>query len=401
MMLKYELIKIFSKRLNRLVLVATMVIAIVSACLAIGSINYADKEGENHTGITASRLLAEDQNQWKGELTPEIISEIVNDYKDLSEKYSGDIPNTEWGKSVQSYYDIIDFVVDVLTPDSEWNEGVLYQLTDEQLGDIYTIYQDNMQKMAEEYGTTPEKENYLERIYEKLELPITYEGRDAWDTMTMYAQTYVLLLAVVIGFLASGIFSAEFRSGTEEVFFASRYGRSKAIKNKILAGVIMGTIVYWIGAGLLSLISFVVMGTSGFSTPYQLADPYSIYIMSYGEYYLLILAAGYVAAMFCMGLVMLVTVKMHTPNLAVSIPFVLLCLMPFVERALPSFAAFFNWLPTILSNILGSVRTPILFQVGSVVFRQIPLLMILYSGLFIILLPVIYRIYSRHGIKKK
>ena len=102
--------------------------------------------------------------------------------------------------------------------------------------------------------------------------------------MTMYAQTYVLLLAVVIGFLTAGIFSAEFRPGAEDIFFASKYGRSKAVKNKILAGVLVATIVYWVGVSILSLIAFSVMGTSGFFTPYQIDDPYSIYILKFVEY---------------------------------------------------------------------------------------------------------------------
>lgn len=157
--------------------------------------------------------------------------------------------------------------------------------------------------------------------------------------MTMYAQTYVLLMAVIIGFLVAGIFSGEFRPGTEDVF-ATKYGRSKAIKNKIIAGIFVSTVIYWIGVGILSLISFAVMGTSGFFTPYQIDDPYSIYVMTYGEYYLLILVGGYIATMFCAALTMLVTVKMHTPNLAVCIPFFLLCMIPFIARVLPAFDAF-------------------------------------------------------------
>ena len=141
------------------------------------------------------------------------------------------------GKTVQSYYDIYSFVIGVLTRDSEWNEGAVYQLSDEQLQDIYTIYQDNMKKMAEEYGTTPEKRSYLENVYKKIEIPFTFEAKGSWATMTMYAQTYVLLMAVIIGFLVAGIFSGEFRPGTEDVFFATKYGNSKAIKNKIIAGI--------------------------------------------------------------------------------------------------------------------------------------------------------------------
>ena len=37
-----------------------------------------------------------------------------------------------------------------MTPDSMWDESVIYQLTDEQTGEIYEIYRENMSKMAEE-----------------------------------------------------------------------------------------------------------------------------------------------------------------------------------------------------------------------------------------------------------
>ncbi len=400
-MLKFELKKIFSKRINQVLLAAVLVVTIIYSGMAIGSMSYTDEEGQDHTGIEAGRLLAEDKNQWKGDLTPETISQVIKEYKELSAKYPDGIPDTEYGKSVQSYYDIYDFVIGIMTPDSEWNESVVYQLSDEQLQDIYTIYQDNMKKMAEEYGTTPEKRGYLESIYEKIEIPLTFEAKDSWDTMTMYAQTYVLLMAVIIGFLVAGIFSGEFRPGTEDVFLAAKYGRSKAIKNKIIAGILVSTVVYWIGVGILSFISFAVMGTSGFFTPYQIDDPYSIYVMTYGEYYLLILVSGYIATMFCAALTMLVTVKMHTPNLAVCIPFFLLCMMPFIARVLPAFDAFFNLLPTVLTNIFNAVRTPNLLQIGPFVFRQILFLMVLYIVLFIVLLPFIYRSYSRYGLKRK
>ncbi len=95
---------------------------------------------------------------------------MINDYKTLSAKYQDKIPNTEYGKTVQSYYDIYSFVIGVLTPDSEWNEGAVYQLSDEQLQDIYTIYQDNMKKMAKVLNNT-EKRSYLENVYKKIEIP--------------------------------------------------------------------------------------------------------------------------------------------------------------------------------------------------------------------------------------
>lgn len=104
MMFKYELKKIFSKRVNQVLLAAVLVVTIIYSGMAIGSMRYVDEEGQNHTGIESGRLLAENINQWKGELTAEKISEVINDYKTISAKYPDEIPNTEYGKTVQSYY---------------------------------------------------------------------------------------------------------------------------------------------------------------------------------------------------------------------------------------------------------------------------------------------------------
>lgn len=168
---------------------------------------------------------------------------------------------------------------------------------------------------------------------------------------------------------------------------------------KKIAGVLMTTAVYWIGMGILSLISFGIMGMSGFSTPVQIWESYSIYIMTYGEYYLLMLVCGYIASLFCASLTMLVTVKMHTAGVAVCIPFFLLCMMPFVGRALSSFTSFFNLMPNVLINIVECVKTPILYQVGNVVFRQVPLAMVIYSAAAAALLPFIYRSCRRRGLR--
>ena len=95
MMLKYELKKIFSKRINQVLLATVLVVTIIYSGIAIGSMRYTDEEGQDHTGIEAGRLLAEDVNQWKGKLTAEKISEVITNYKKLSGKYPAGIPDEE------------------------------------------------------------------------------------------------------------------------------------------------------------------------------------------------------------------------------------------------------------------------------------------------------------------
>ena len=79
--------------------------------------------------------------------------------------------------------------------------------------------------------------------------------------------------------------------------------------------MLVATIVYWVGVSILSLIAFSVMGTSGFFTPYQIDDPYSIYICDVWR-----ILPFDVGEWLCCGsvlhghYVMLVTAKMHTPK---------------------------------------------------------------------------------------
>ncbi len=160
MILRYELKKVFSKKINRIVLIGTMLAAVAFSMFAIGGVQYTDGNGTTHAGVTASRRLADDKNRWAGELTGDRIALAVSSRKEMNSRYSYDVPDEEYGKTVQAYSDIIYFVIDVLTPDTGWDENVLYQLEDEQAEDLYSIYRENQQKMAEEYGKTPGRDNF-------------------------------------------------------------------------------------------------------------------------------------------------------------------------------------------------------------------------------------------------
>ena len=202
--------------------------------------------------------------------------------------------------------------------------------------------------------------------------------------------------------LSRGIFNTrprDFQTKADAVFFSSKYGRTKAVKTKILAGVVTTVMIYCMGITLLSVICFGIMGTSGMNTPYQMYQAYSIYIMSYGQYYLLTVVCGFIASMLAAVVSMLVAAKMHTISVAVCIPFFLYCLLPFIGRALSGYTTLFNLIPTILTNVQASVKVPLIYQIGNCVFRQIPLVMVMYTVMAIALLPFIYKSFRRYGNK--
>ena len=81
------------------------------------------------------------------------------------------------------------------------------------------------------------------------------------------------------------------------------------------------------------------------------------------------------------------------------LPFFLYCLLPFIGRALSGYTTLFNLIPTILTNVQASVKVPLIYQIGNCVFRQIPLVMVMYTVMAIALLPFIYKSFRRYGNK--
>lgn len=400
MMVKYELKRIFTKRMNRLLLAVAVIISVVMSVFAVTSSRYVDSSGAGHETPDAVRRLVEDKNQWKGKLTGDVIAQIVADRQKIAGEYQDDnVPDTVWGERIQSYTDIADMVDSILGGDEGYSPGALQSITTDQAKDIYSIREQYIEQLIQRYGDTPEKQEFLRTQYEKTDTPFYYEPADSWDNMRLYATTYGIILVVLIGFLAAGIFADEFSLKADAVFFSCRYSRTKAVRSKILTGLLMATVIYWVGMALLSGISFAVMGVSGFNTPYQVDSPYCIYNMTFGQEYLIILVCGYIASLLSASVAMLVSAKTHSANIAVCIPFILFCVSPFIGRALP-FGIFFQLTPDQLLNILNCAREPYIYQIGSLVFRQIPFIMLFYTLVAAVFLPVIYQCFRRYGMKR-
>ncbi|MGT2753989.1 ABC transporter permease [Streptococcus ovis] len=374
----YEMKKVLSKRVTQIAILIAIGLAFVFSLFAIGSFQYEDTDNHLIKGISAPRMLVETKNQWRGELSPDRIVELIQ------AKQNGD-----W----QSTSDILFALNEMLVGEAKDNESYDYEaiLTadSESLQSFYDYYKENLKKEVEEVGKTPEQRRFLMKEYKKIRSPFYYEAADAWDTMLLYATTFSLVLIMIISLITAGIFSDEFRYHTSAILFSTKYGRSKVIKSKIYAGLAITTFVYVIGMGLLSFICFSVMGISGILTAYQFYQPYSIYSLTFGELYGVILICGYIASLLSASLSMFVAAKTRMTSIAIVAPFILFFVSPFIGRVLP-FKSFFSLTPDQLTNIMNSVRIPYIYQIGSVVFKQIPFLVLFYTLLSIAILPFLY-----------
>ena len=123
----------------------------------------------------APRKLTDNRRAWKGTLTEDELGKVIEQNKNAMTQSSEE--NAIYGTTLQPIDDIRGFIISVLTPDAEYDESVLNQITEENVQEFYDTYHKNMEKMAEEYGKTSVQKKYLEKKYNEIKLPVEYENR--------------------------------------------------------------------------------------------------------------------------------------------------------------------------------------------------------------------------------
>ena len=229
-MLKLELKRIFSKKINVFAIGLALILAVIFSGFAVTSNRYVDENGNASNGIMATRKLTDNRRAWKGTLTEDELGKVIEQNKNAMTQ-SSEEENAIYGTTLQPIDDIRSFIISVLTPDAEYDESVLNQITEENIQEFYDTYHKNMEKMAEEYGKTSVQKKYLEKKYNEIKLPVEYESYSSWDTMIMYVETYSIILAIIVGFICAEYLQMIFRQKQMQ-YFSTKYGRTKLLKQK-------------------------------------------------------------------------------------------------------------------------------------------------------------------------
>lgn len=394
-MLKYELKRIFAKRINRVLIIIGFLLAVILSFLAATSNRFVTTQGHLETGIWATRKVVADKNRNKGIMTPQRISKLIaQDQRTFREYKDKDNSDKVYGTSMQQYLDVEQLVSYILTGNEDYNPSVYLDVNPKKLLNIYKIRVAKIQKLIKQNGKTKEQRKYLRMQYDKISTPYRYEAPDSWDTLQLYVVTYSIILAVLMGVLASGIFAEEITLKADGIFFSTKYGRSKAIKSKIITGLITSTVIYWMGMCLFTVISLGLMGTSGSHTSISMMNSYTIYNFTYGQVFYIMMFAGYIANLLATMISMLVSAIMGSPNIAICIPFFLFCIMPFVGRIGGS-KGIFLLTPDQLNNFQEIIKDNHIYQIGGFVANQITLIFMVYVVINLIMIPIIYSVYKR------
>lgn len=402
-MLRFEIKKVFSRTVNKIALIIIAAMLLIVSYLAVSSVEYVDENGKQSSGIRAARNLKEAKNQWAGLLTADMLSNVIEKNKEINaspEYLSKDIEeNNKAYARTQEFSDIRDMANHAFSPLFTYDYYRMDSIGTEEIRNLYERRTAGLKEwlLGEGAGNYSEAEkNFLITSYQQLQTPFYYEYFDGWNAALEYSLSIIMLLMLVMGFLVSGIFSNEFHLKSDSIFFSAKLGRSKAIRAKIGAGFLIVTVIYWAVMLLYSAIVLLSLGTGGAGCPIQtsLGGWRSFYNITYLQEYLLTVFAGYLGNLFILTLSMFISAKSRSTVLSVTIPFIMLFIPTFLSDVSP-LSGVLNLLPDQLLKINEIIGKFNVYSIGGKVIGAIPLLLILYSTLFFVLLPVLYHIYKR------
>lgn len=411
-MVFYEIKKIFSKSSSKAALVFGGFMLCLTIYFAIGEVSYVDTGGEGTKGIVAARSLEKEKEKWKGELNVEHLQQVIRENHRVNQTPQAQSENVRENNQAfgwkQGFSDIRELLNKAFAGFQEYDYFRADSLTEEEVAQFYEKRTKSLKVWLEEEGggaeqfTTAEKD-FLIRQYERMATPWYYESSDGFEAWFTWSPTVCMLVALMIGFLVSGIFSGEKRYHAASVYFASYHGRKKAVLAKIEAGIFTVTLLYW---GTMLLYSGIVLGCLGVQGSQcliqtQFGNWKSFYEMTIGQEFLCILLGGYIGCLFFGSLTMLISAWSNSGTAAAVVPFILILAPSFLVGTQIHFLdKILGLLPDQMLQMEGVISGFSLYSIGGTIVEALPILLIFYSALSVGLLPAIYRIYRTKEVRE-
>ncbi len=410
MMLLFEVKKVLSKPLNKAALLILAAVLIIGSFLTIRDVKYIDADGNSSTGISAARHLQEEKNQWEGYLTEDVLKSVIQENTAVStspEAQSDDIQEnnkaTAMGQGISDIREMINLAFGEI---DNYDYYRINSVSEDEVGSLYEQRIAGLKNYLNRDDVTEafseDEKEWLINKYESLDTPLYYEYADGWKALmdSQYLPTLMMITVLIIGFLVSGIFSDEFSWKADSIFFSAKLGRGRAVLAKMGAGFLITTVLYWSVVLLFGLIVLAVLGFGGGGCAVQtgVSNWNSIYNITYFQDYLLSTFGGYIGSLFIVTLAMLVSAKTHSTVFAITIPFILTCIPPFVGR-LEAFARIMTLFPDQLLSINKNLEDFSLYHIGGNIFGGVTVIIPLYLILFCLVFPILFIVYRRTQIK--
>lgn len=399
-MVRYEIKKVFGTVGSKVAVLILACIVVLSCWLAIFGVEWVDEQGNTKTGFTAITKLREAQNEWEGELDEEKMRAVIQELQRISatpEARSKDYKQNDiaygWKQGIMPIREMMNYAY--ASSFNSFNYYTAESVSPSAAGDFYS----NRIKLLKDYLETGNGKDefseaekaYLIRQYEEIETPFYYDYAEGWSQL-LYNSPYIIMIgALILGYLVTGIFSNEFKWKSDAIFFTTVHGRKQATISKIKAGFLLVTILYWGAIGAYTLIALGILGFEGATCPVQMGLMWKcMYNLNLWETYLLVTVGGYIGNLFFAFLTMWVSAKTRSAVFAVTTPFILIFLPWFLDN-LGVAGKLTGLLPDQLLQIYQLLLRFRVYEIGGIVVGAMAILPVLYTVLTAALVPLMYR----------
>lgn len=408
-MIYYEIKKVFVKPGSKIAALLLVLLCGFIIYQSVSNVAYVNEKGETEYGISAIHKLRKEKKQWAGPLTTEKIREIIEKNAALSAANES-IGTDPKGQDIlyhqkQGYSSIRNLIIVSYCPFNVYEFDKLDTLSPEDAKYFYTNRTEKLREWLEgsdSFYLTAAEKAFLLAQFESLKTPFLYDWTEGWKQINNSFPALLMILSLILGFLTAGIFSGEFQTRADAVFFASFHGRKKAIHAKLTAGFLIVTVIYWTEVLLCSAGILAIFTADGANCPVQVdfGNWNCIYQMTYFQQYLMILTGGYIGCLFTQFLTIYTSARTRSTVLAAAVPFIII----FVPSLMDNFSSM------LIHKLLGlmpvqmmmlpatTIKFDYLYQIGHAVTGAAPLLLVGYSLLTALLIPAIYLTYRKKQI---
>lgn len=407
MLINYEFLKILRRKSTLIML--TVSLLVTGFLFGLPIMQYQTvTQNETIRGLAGITYERERQKELSASLTDEYIHETINEYQQLFRDpenvgYDGNekflIGHAYW-QFVSPRIKLLDAVAANYDQSGE-NSGYdkLPEMDLKNTPDFYQLRTNKIQTLL----NTPSRElseqqkEYWSNMSSEVKVPFQYGYYEGWAIIISSFELLMFgLLAVCI--ILAPVFSGEYSTGIAAILLASKYGKTKLIRAKIIASLLFGVLAFTLHILLAFGLLLAAFGVDGWDLQLQIANTTIPYPLTFLQAVGVNLVVVYVLLLAMIGFTLLLSAKMKSPYLVLTILVPVLFIPLFLSPS--GTTGWYNQLLFLLPYraTMPELNKYISYQIGPLVLDVFAMRMWIYGGGVLISLPIANSLFKKHQV---
>lgn len=341
-LVRYELKKIFGRRLVQCTLAAALLVCVCPIVMPLlgDYVVNGEKVDTNYHMMQVDRAYMEKLN---GRLIDKaLIKETLRGYGMIPKGASPYIATEEYQEYARPYSAIFNFVRD--NGKMTFEQALEWEADD---ADLRLKRQKMLESAYDAYWLSEQEKNFWRQQEERLEWPIRFEITEGWYSLFAALSTLCFVVPLCLAVCLAGVFPEEHARRTDQLILCARKGRNTAYLAKLSAGILFSAICALAVTAVIFLLGLAVYGTDGFHAAFQLI--YAEYPMPLkaGQAVLIMYGILVAASVLFAALILFLSEAFHNGMAALSViaAYLILAMIVIVPENLRALGQIWDWLP--------------------------------------------------------